>query len=210
LFFKKIYKLIDKKYFALIVILFIASLILPISFVAGRYAFPYLLPVYTIAAAGFAVLPKRLNSKIVILLVGFVMSSYYAFNTFIILPYGLGWAHKESYIKRNLIKDVASYYDYNGRFEANISKDETIMTYGMSEFYYANFRYKNLYYFFNQKSKRLDLPTGINKLLIRGGNYAWVCEKVGISNCYQFEVKIITSDASANQFLYNIKKKDGK
>ncbi len=138
------------------------------------------------------------------------MTVYYALNSLIILPYGLGWAHKESYIKRNLIKDVASYYDYNGKFANNISPTETIVTFGMSEFYYADFRYKNLYYFYDQKRKQLNLPSSVKKLLVRGGDYAWICGKVGISNCNEYEVKVITSDASANQFLYNIRKKDGK
>ncbi len=210
LFFKKLYKLIDRKYFILIIILFVASLVLPISFVAGRYAFPYLLPVYTISAAGFAVVPKRYYPKVIILFVGFVMTAYYAFNTFIILPYGLGWAHKDAYIKRNLIKDVASYYDYNGKFGSSISKDETVMTYGMSEFYYADFRYKNLYYFYDQKNRRLNIPVKITKLLVRGGDFKWICGRVGISNCNEYVVKVITSDASSNQFLYNIRKKNGK
>ena len=210
IFIKKFYKTIDKKYFTLIVVLFIASLILPISFVAGRYAFPYLLPVYTIAATGFALVPKKFNIKIGILLIVAVMFLYYTFNTFIILPYGFGWAKSENYIKRNLIKDVASYYDYNGKFSKNISKSETIITFGMSEFYYADFRYKNLYYFFDQKQKLLNIPPAIKKLLVRGGDFNWICKKVGILNCNDYQVKIITSDAVANQVLYNISRKNGK
>lgn len=203
--FKRILTFARKPYFVLLLILVISSLVVPIPLFAGRYALPYVVVIFTFSAMGFAILYEKLVGKIIVGVLFLVIGVYYLLNTLIILPYGLGWADSENYLKRNLIKDVRSYYDFNNTFTKAIKDKELLATYGMSEFYYANFRYKNIYYFYNQNNHILLIPTNeIHKLLIRGGDFGWFCNIEGIVNCKDYKIKLITFDSVAKLYLYDI------
>ena len=205
--FKKIYNLSDKRYLSLTLILFLSSFVVHSVFALGRYTLPYIIPLYTVSAFAIAILYKNILGKLITLLVFCLITMYYLFNSLIILPYGLGWANADSYLKRSLMTSSAGYYDFNHTFGRSIKPDELIAIYGVQELYYATFRYKNIYNFYNQKTQRLDIPTSeINKLLIRGGDFKWFCVKAKIINCREYKVTLITSFPSAQQYLYKIHK----
>lgn len=193
------------KYLFLVSLLTFSALILPFSFSSGRYALPYMIPFFTVAAAGFAFYFHLRLIKAVFYFLICGMTAYYAFNSLLQVPYGFGWANQEAYIRRNLIKDPVSYYDFNGTFRRNISTGQVVLTYGMRGFAYANFIHRNIYYFMDQQTGKLILPVNkLNKLLIRGGDFNWMCIKEKISNCADYDITLLTHDANSGLFLYSI------
>lgn len=202
---KKINKNINRQFLIFLVILLISSFFVPTDFALGRYTLPYQILIYIVTAFAISLFLKKFIYKILIFFMFAVFSFYYLFNSLIIVSYGLGWANPDNYLKRNLIKTTNSYYDFNHTFSKSITKNETIATYGLTEFYYAPFRYKNIYYFYNQKTHILLIPTNdIQKILMRGGNFQWFCAKATIKNCNDYDVSLITFDETAKQYLYRI------
>lgn len=198
---------VDFKIKILLTIFVAASYVIPIAIASNRYSLPYMVFVLILSGIGFSIATRQIVIKSIVFAVFALLLVYYSINTLIILPYGLGWANKNSYLKRELIKDHASYYDYNGKFSEKIKPDSTIVTFGVSEMYYADFMYKNAYYFIDQKKKIINIPSTFKKFLIRGGDYAWFCEKVKVENCTDYDVELLTYDSQANQYLYRIKYK---
>ena len=206
----KIYRFGNRSYLLLFLLLLIPSLFLPTSFAVGRYALPYLVALYTVSAIAVAIYFHNAKFKVIVILIFFVVTSYYAFRALLVVPYGLGWANVDSYIHRSLITDDWAYYDFNHTFAKSINPNETVATYHMTELYYATFRYKNIYYFYNQQTHVLNIPTNqINKLLLRGGDFNWFCKTVGIINCKDYKVSVITKFSSGSYselILYKIKR----
>ena len=200
---KEVYKY--KKFFLLLIILTLPVFFFPLGFGRGRYSLPYMLLSYQISATGLLYITKNNFVKVVTVVLWSCLAIYYMVNTFIILPYGFGWANADNFLRKNLSKDTASYYDFNGQFTRNIDKNETITNYGVYELYYANFKYKNVFYFINQDTHVFKLPNNIHKLLIRGGDFKWLCNYLNIKNCSDYSVRLITSDLRTKQYLYNIK-----
>ncbi len=195
----------NKKFYLLYLLLLLPVVFFPIGLGRGRYSLPYMLLTYQIAASGLFLVVKNYFLKICVITIFICMAVYYLMNTLIILPYGLGWANKDNFLRENLAKDHASYYDFNGQFTRNIDKNETVTNYGVYELYYADFKYKNVFYFLNQDTNMFVLPKYIKKLLIRGGDFNWLCKYLNIKNCSDYRVEIITSDLRTKQYLYNIK-----
>lgn len=200
---KEIFKY--KKFFLLLILLMLPVLFFPLGFGRGRYSLPYMLLTYQLAAVGLIYFIKNYLFKIGLIILFACLALYYLFNTLVILPYGLGWANKDNFLRKNLAKDPASYYDFNGQFTRNIKKYETVTNYGVYELYYADFKYKNVFYFINQETHIFKLPSNISKLLVRGGDFDWLCKHLGITNCKDYTVTLITSDLRTKQYLYNIK-----
>lgn len=204
----KIYRFGNKSYLLLFRLLLIPSLFLPAGFFVGRYSLPYLVVLYTVSAIAVAIYFHNTKFKIIVVLILFAYTSYYAFRALLILPYGLGWANADKYLYRSLITDDLAYYDFNHTFAKAINPNETVATYRMTELYYATFRYKNIYYFYNQQTHALSIPTNeINKLLIKGGDFNWFCKTVGITNCKDYKVAEMTKFSSGKYsplYLYKI------
>lgn len=200
-----ILKKISLQFKHLLIIMLLASLIFPWSISTGRYTIPYATVFMMVIASGYDLVLNNKFGKIIFISVSLAMIGYYAFTTLIILPYAFGWADTNSYIKRNLIKDTSAYFDFNGKFENSITPNETILTFGMSEFYYADFRYNNIYYYFNKSNSSFNFPLSkIHKLLIRGGDYQWLCDTLKFSNCNDYKVLLLVKDDAAKMYLYNI------
>lgn len=200
---KEIFKY--KKFLLLLILLTVPVIFFPLGFGRGRYSLPYMLLAYQLAAVGLTFTMKKYLVRVGILLLFSALSLYYLFNTLVILPYGVGWANRDNFLRKNLAKDYASYYDFNGQFTRNIDKNETVTNYGVYELYYADFKYKNVFYFINQETHTFKLPRNIHKLLIRGGDFSWLCNYLNIKNCSDYKVSLITSDLRTKQYLYNIK-----
>lgn len=185
-------------------IVFIA-VFLPYTIAWGRYTVGYMIFVFMLAGYGFVLVDKYKIVRIIIFSYFSILGIYFFINTLPILPYGLGWADKNAFLKRELVKDFAAYYDFNGQFSKNLSPNETIITYTFTQMYYADFMYKNAYYFIDQKSHILSIPPKFNKILIRGGDFEWFCSQTKVINCSDYKVSLITHDSQAKQYLYKIK-----
>jgi len=195
----------NKKYFLLLLLLILPVIFFPIGLGRGRYSLPYMLLSFQVAGFGLSYLLRTFIFRVAIIILFLCLALYYLMNTLIILPYGFGWANGDLFLRRNLAKDYASYYDFNGQFTRNINKNETVTNYGVYEMYYADFKYKNVFYFINQDTHIFLLPNEIKKLLVRGGDFKWMCEYLEIKNCSDYSVKLITKDLRTKQYLYNIK-----
>lgn len=201
---------LSKKYYLFVLMITAIAVFLPYQIASGRYPLPYMVFVYCLSGLGFLLVINIRLIKSILIALFMVLLSYYSFNTFVVLPYGLGWADANSYLKRELVKDHASYFDYNGEFTKNISKNEEIITYGVFELYYAHFRYKNAYYFIDQSKGTFKMPLRFNKMLIRGGSFEWFCKVNGLTNCREYRVSPITFDEHSKQYLYKIEYRNGK
>lgn len=209
--FKKLRQVINKNYLILVILLMLSALILPFSYASGRYSLPYIIPVFTIASFGLVLLHKKEVYKFIMLGIFGSIAVYYGFNTLLQLPYAFGWADTRNYEKRYVVRDPVAYYDFNGEFSKKIEKDEVIMTYGIRVFSFAHFRHKNLYYFVDQEKGVLTLTENdASKVLIRGGDFRWMCEKENLKNCDNYTVTLLTFDAGSNQRLYSIKYKNAE
>ena len=205
LFLSKTKKQFEPKFYLLLFLIFIPAIIFPLTIGQGRYALPYMVLLYFPASLGLSMAIHKYYGKLIVFSLFTILAIYYLLNTLITLPYGLGWADKDSYLRRNLIMDPVSYYDFNGQFTKNLRSFETVANYGVSEMYYADFKYKNVFYFVDQSKHMLSFPVAIKKLLIRGGNFNWFCRIVQIKNCSDYQASLITRDLNAKQYLYNIK-----
>lgn len=134
-----------------------------------------------------------------------ILFLYYAIHSLLILPYGIGIANSDAYLNRTLVWDNATYYDFNHLFSPHIAKNETIATYGVVGYYYANFSYKNVYYFF-YKDKPNTLQTlvdhGIHKLLLRGTDLVTFCKILRVSDCTSSHYQLLAEDKTGKQYLY--------
>lgn len=181
-------------------------LFLPYNFLGGRYVIPFYSLLIFVLSIGLVKFNGLLSPffKLVLNLVFLSLFIIYFLNTAIMLPYGFGWANRDNYIIRN----YPGYYDYNHQFSKWLSEKELIATYGISKYYYANFRYKNVYYFFKgNKGLFAELKNqNIGKLLIQGGDFRWFCNTLKLEDCQKINYKELTSYPSAKQYLYEIEK----
>lgn len=179
----------------------------------GLYDSRYLLPLYSILvfplSIGLNVFKLTFNLfKYILYLAIILLLGYYSTNSFIGLLYGFGWANTENYLTRyhTSINGDVSYYDFYGKFSKLINKNETVATYGISMYYYADFEYKHVFYFFkNQRMLKQLKESNISKLLIRGGDINWFCQKLQVLDCNKEKYVELASYTPAKQYLYEIK-----
>jgi len=80
--------------------------------------------------------------------------------------------------------------------------------YNFHGYYYADFKYIDVNYIFDNKNKDFKLlkEKGVTKILIRGGDIKWFCEKIKINNCKSGNYSPISSYLEyPYYYLYNIK-----
>lgn len=203
---KLIRQLKTNTYFLFFIIFSVIYFFLPTYFFDGRYLlvyftlFSYILSAAITYFANIKVLKYFFTTFVAILFI------YYSINSFLLLPYGLGWADREKYLERIMRSYSSAFYDFDKKFSKHIRASETIATYRVSQYYYADFSYKNVYYFFTPQKKRIvDLKrAGLSKLLIRGGDIEWFCKTVPVSDCKSYTFEKLVEDAPAKQYLYRL------
>lgn len=135
---------------------------------------------------------------------------YYFINTLFTLPYGLGIANQNRYLSRILSRDNSSYYDYNNQFSKLITDKDTVATYGLWGFYYANFSYVYTEDIFRKADRSLKIlrQKGATKLLILGGDIQWLCKMEKLKDCNRQSLRLLTfynfPTTSSSQYLYEL------
>lgn len=181
-------------------------LFLPIFYFAGRYLLlGYLLIIQPLGEYAVQIKRNKLFSFIFTTLL-LLMVSYYGITNLLLMPYTVGLANRDKYIERILARDNSSYYDYEKKFSKWIIPDETIATYGLYGFYYANFRYKDTEYILEkERSLAVFKRSNIDKILIKHGDMNWFCKTVNISDCNQAQYRLLAYYEPAQQYLYELK-----
>ncbi len=137
-----------------------------------------------------------------------VIFSYYFVNSILALPYSLGMSNKNNYLSRILIRDNSSYYNFGNKFDKYISNKDLVAMYNFHGYYYANFKYIDINYIFDNEKKKFNLlkQNGVTKFLIRGGDIEWFCKKINIKDCNPESFSLISSYLEyPYYYLYNIK-----
>lgn len=201
---KLLFKLNLFKYFILLFLVYAL-----INYPYGRYLLGlYVLFIFISSLGLYNVSSKFIYSKFILNFLLFVFFSYYLINAILILPYSLGFAEKNKYLSRVLIRDNSSYYDFGGKFDKFIVKNDLVATYGLSGYYYANFNYVDVNYVFDKNNRSFDLlkKRGITKLFVKGGDMKLFCSKLQLVNCDESKYSLISSYLVHPTFyLYNLK-----
>lgn len=197
---------IDRGMSIFIALLMAIYIFLPTFYFSGRYLlFGYLILIFILAQALNSLSHKK-RFRVFLSFFFLVMFTYYFLTTIAILPYGFGWADKNVYLGRILSRDNSSYYDYDKLFSEKILPNETVATYGLWGFYYADFSHKEISYFFKkEKSLKQLSKAGIGKIIIKGGDMKWFCKKINVSDCNNDSYKIIAYYKPAMQYMYVVK-----
>lgn len=201
---KKLLKKIPFLLFSLFTLLLF--LLLPSEF-SGRYSLPGYAIISVLLSVGFLRF-LSLHKMIRITVGAFfgLLALYYLCNSLLILPYGLGLTNQDAYLTRAFGGNGTTYYDFEHKFSQHIDSNETVATYGFSPMYYADFPYKNIFYFVDEKRRLLIYlqKERIAKLLVRGGDIHWMCTKEKITDCNTVHFTLLTKYDSAQQYLYSI------
>lgn len=179
----------------------------------GFYDSRYLLPAYSILVFSLSIslnkfIMENRSFRYIALLITIFILGYYVINSLIGVLYGIGWANTESYLRRyhTSINGDVSYYDFDGKFSKLINKNETVATYGITLYYYADFEYKHVFYIFKNKRMLNQLKeNNVSKLIIRGGDINWFCHKLQVLDCNKEKYIELSSYTPAKQYLYEIK-----
>ena len=200
--------LFQNRMFLLFVLMTILQFFLLNSY--GRYLFAWFSLAVIFASYGIVATIKKFKLvKYLLLFLSFAFISYYFVNTILILPYGIGWADKGKYLSRSLIRDNASYYNFDRKFGKFINKNDLVATYEIYSFYYADFRHIDVNYIFDKNNLSFNLlkDYGVTLLLIKGGDIEWFCKKLKLTNCNKKSITFLSSFIDGNHkfFLYNLK-----
>lgn len=174
-----------------------------IEFIIVNYPYGRFLLVWYVVFIFFAsyglnfFLQRNFITKIITSFGLLVIFVYYFTTTFLVLPYGFGWADTNHYLTRVLSRDNSSYYDFDHQFGKYISKNDLVATYGVNGFYYANFNHISVYDT-NLKEKNA------NKLFINGGDINWFCNKLKVSNCNPDNFTLLSKYLPAPRYLYKV------
>ena len=186
---------------------FLLILYLSIQYPFGRYLLGlYVLLIFINSFAINSVI-KFKPIKILLNFVLFIVFSYYFINSVLVLPYSFDIADKNKYLSRILIRDASSYYDFGYKFDKYISQTDNVAMYNFHGYYYANFKYTNLRFIYdnNQDSLNLLIQKRYTKLLIRSGNIEWLCVQMKFKDCDTTHFSLISEYSEfPTYYLYNI------
>lgn len=175
----------------------------------GRYLLGlYMLFIFLASFGIYNSIDKFKQIKYLIYLTVLMLFSYYSINSILVLPYSLGITNKNSYLSRILIRDNSSYYNFNQKFDKYISKNDLVAMYNFHGYYYADFKYVDINYIFDNNNRDFELlkKNNVTKILIRGGDIEWFCNKIKIKNCQKTKYSLISSYMEhPYYYLYNIK-----
>jgi hypothetical protein len=202
-----------KEFFSLILSKFLILLLILYTFVQypfGRYLMGlYIVVIFFSSFALSKFLKDFKFAKYLINMLLAVLFLYYFINSLLILPYSLGIADKNRYLTRILSRDWSSYYDFYGKFNKHISKNDYVATYEIFGFYYANFRYLDINFVFDRSHKSFAIlkKKGFTKLFIKGGNMNYFCKRIDMKDCGIDHYSLVSNTNPPNSiyYLYNIK-----
>lgn len=190
-------------------LLILLAVYLFIIYPYGRYLLGlYVLSIFLAAFGIDNFLYKFQRFKYLTYLVVFALFSYYLVSSMLVLPYSLGMTNKNNYLSRILIRDNSSYYDFGNKFNKYISDNDLVAMYNFHGYYYADFKYIDINYIFDNKNRNFKLlkGKGATKILIRGGDIKWFCNKIRVNNCKSNNYSLISSYlVYPYYYLYNIK-----
>jgi len=168
----------------------------------------YTVSVMTLSSAVGYVLDKYKIYKYIFSILYLLLFFYYFVNTLLILPYGFGWADKNKYLTRVLFRDNSSYYDFDHLFDRQISEKDYVATYGIFGYFYANFRYIDVAYIFDNKQGSFNLlkDRGVSKLLVKGGDINWFCKRMRLENCTNVKLLSTYPKDTMKYNLYSIER----
>ena len=193
--------------FQYLLILFLIYLF--IIYPYGRYLLGlYVLFIFLASFGIYNFIAKFNQFKYLIYLIVVILFSYYAISSVLVLPYSLGITNKNNYLSRILIRDNSSYYDFDKKFDKYISNKDLVAMYNFHGYYYADFKYIDINYIFDNKNKDFELlkKGKVSKIMIRGGDIQWFCKKINIKNCNENNYTLISSYLEhPYYYLYNLK-----
>ena len=181
---------------------------LVIQYIYGRYLMGlYVLLIFVASIGFYGVLKKFKSIKILLSLFLLLFFLYYFISQLLILPYTFGLASKNNYLTRILSRDNSSYYDFGGKFNKYISKNDYVATFKIFGYYYADFKFIDVNFIFDRNKDFDDLKQkGITKLFIKGGDINYFCDTAGILNCSKNKYELISSyNEFPTYYLYAIK-----
>ncbi len=197
----------DISIFKYLIILFITYLF--IIYPYGRYLLGLYILFIFLASLGIDNFVTKFNNfKYLIFLGVIIILSYYVFSSILVLPYSIGIADKNNYLSRILIRDNSSYYDFDKKFDKYISNKDLVAMYNFHGYYYADFKYIDINYIFDNQNKDFELlkKGNVSKIMIRGGDIQWFCKKINIKNCNKNNYALISSYLEhPYYYLYNLK-----
>ena len=201
-----------KRYLKLdLFIIFTIYLIFIIFFVPyflGRYLFGFYVLAAIFASAGLYNLIQFKVIKYAFNIILIILFSYYFLSSLLIMPYSLGFADKNNYLSRVLVRDYFSYYDFAGKFDKHFDKNDLVATYNSLGYYYAHFNYVDAHYIFEKKGESfLKLKEkGVTKLFLKGGDISWFCKDLNLRDCSPGNYYLISEYLPyAHYYLYGIK-----
>lgn len=109
----------------------------------GRFLLPYL-PAFSILAA--AIIAQAMQQKylyrflvVVVVLVSVISIGYRAVANAQFIPYIVGKESKSEFLSKHLNFQFGDFYDTDGYFKKNITKNDTVLLYGFHNLYYVDF-----------------------------------------------------------------------
>lgn len=192
--------------FKLLILTFIVYLF--INYPYGRYLLGIYVILIFLASLGLSnVLNSIPRIKYLCYFLIFSMFCYYFISSLLILPYTLGISDKNKYLSRVLIKDNSSYFDFERKFDKYINKENKVAMYNFHGYYYAEFNFIDINSIYNRHNKSLNTlkKLGVTKLMIRGGDIKWFCNKLDITDCKENQYQLISGYlVYPFYYLYNI------
>ncbi len=187
--------------FILVFLVFIVYLF--INYPYGRYLLgSYVLTIF-VSSLGLSYIK---NQKLIYVAV-FSIFLYYFINSILVLPYAFNIANQNKYLTRILSQDNSSYYDFDKNFDKYINVNDKVAMYNFHGYYYADFNFVDVNYIFNINNKSIEIlkKYGVNKLMIRGGDIQWFCERINLKDCKSNSYSLISSyQQYPYYYLYNI------
>lgn len=147
-------------------------------------------------------------SRMFVGLILLIISSYYLINAILVLPYSFGMADKNKYLTRILSRDNSSYYDFGGKFDKYISKEDFVATYKIFGYYYADFKFLDVNFIFNKNNRSFDTlkKKEITKVFTKDYTLEQMCRNLNIKDCIPSKYQLVSSyNDFPNYYLYKIK-----
>lgn len=203
---KNISIILNLNFFKYFIFLFIVYAF--INYPYGRYLLGLYVLFIFLSSIGINNLLKFKYLKSILNFLLLIFYSYYFINSILTIPYALGFADKNKYLSRILIRDNSSYFDFGGKFNKYILKRDLVATYQIFGYYYADFNYIDVNFIFdkNHRSFNLFKEKGVTKLFIKGGNINYLCKRINLKDCDSSKYSFVSSYLEyPTYFLYDIK-----
>lgn len=193
--------------FKLLTILFLSLLFL--NYPYGRYLLSiYILFIFLASLGLYSLIKKFYAFKLALFFLILGIFSYYFISSILVLPYAFGISDKNEYLSRILVRDNSSFYDFDRKFNKYISKKDKVAMYNFHGYYYVDFDYVDINFLFDKDRNSINSlgELGTTKLMIRGGDLKWFCNKLLLKDCEEKNYNLISKySVYPYYYLYKIK-----